>query len=98
MPGPQRVSDRSFTVDLRHHIFPWAHDMPVMGRMQGTNDVFLPVFSNRDLLVETMIQMQVKFDAVKQIDDPNEFIALDQVEACVTFMRKLKDWATIKTP
>jgi hypothetical protein len=75
MPGPQRVSDKPFTVDLRHHLFPWLHNMPVLGRMQGTEDVFLPVFSSRDLLIETMIHMRIDFDGVKQIDDPGEFMA-----------------------
>ena len=36
--------------------------------------------------------------SIEQAHQPNEFIALDQVEACITFMRKLKDWATEKTP
>jgi acetylornithine deacetylase len=36
--------------------------------------------------------------SIAQAHQPNEFIALDQVEACITFMRKLKDWATVKTP
>jgi acetylornithine deacetylase len=36
--------------------------------------------------------------SIAQAHQPNEFIDLDQVEACVTFLRRLKDWATLKTP
>ncbi len=36
--------------------------------------------------------------SIAQAHQPDEFIALDQVEACVGFMRKLKDWATVKNP
>src|SRR5262249_32802150 len=32
--------------------------------------------------------------SIEQAHQPNEFIALDQIEACVGFMRRLKDWAT----
>jgi len=32
--------------------------------------------------------------SIEQGHQPNEFIALDQVDACIAFMRKLKDWAT----
>jgi acetylornithine deacetylase len=31
--------------------------------------------------------------SIEQAHQPNEFIALDQVEACIAFLRKLKDWA-----
>ena len=34
--------------------------------------------------------------SIDQAHQPNEFIALDQVEACISFMRKLKDWATAR--
>jgi acetylornithine deacetylase len=33
--------------------------------------------------------------SIEQAHQPNEFIALDQVEACLTFLRKLKNWATV---
>jgi acetylornithine deacetylase len=36
--------------------------------------------------------------SIDQAHQPNEFIALEQVEACVAFMRKLKDWATMQAP
>jgi len=36
--------------------------------------------------------------SIEQAHQPNEFIALDQVEACVNFIRKVKDWATVGTP
>ena len=32
--------------------------------------------------------------SIEQAHQPNEFIALDQIEACISFMRKLKDWAS----
>jgi acetylornithine deacetylase len=32
--------------------------------------------------------------SIEQGHQPNEFIALEQVDACIAFMRKLKDWAT----
>jgi acetylornithine deacetylase len=32
--------------------------------------------------------------SIDQAHQPNEFIALDQIEACVAFLRRLKDWAT----
>jgi acetylornithine deacetylase len=34
--------------------------------------------------------------SIEQGHQPNEFIALDQVDACIAFMRKLKDWATVR--
>jgi len=34
--------------------------------------------------------------SIAQAHQPNEFIDLEQIEACITFMRKLKDWATIR--
>jgi len=36
--------------------------------------------------------------SIEQAHQPNEFIALDQIDACIGFMRKLKDWATVRTP
>lgn len=36
--------------------------------------------------------------SIAQAHQPNEFIALDQIESCITFMRKLKDWATMRAP
>jgi acetylornithine deacetylase len=33
--------------------------------------------------------------SIDQAHQPNEFIALDQIEACIDFLRKLKDWATM---
>jgi acetylornithine deacetylase len=35
--------------------------------------------------------------SIDQAHKPNEFIDLDQIEACIAFLRKLTDWATIKT-
>lgn len=35
--------------------------------------------------------------SIDQAHKPNEFIDLDQIEACVAFLRKLTDWATVKT-
>jgi acetylornithine deacetylase len=35
--------------------------------------------------------------SIDQAHKPNEFIGLDQIEACIAFLRKLKDWATIRT-
>jgi acetylornithine deacetylase len=35
--------------------------------------------------------------SIDQAHQPNEFIALDQIDACIAFLRKLKDWASIKT-
>ncbi len=32
--------------------------------------------------------------SIDQAHQPNEFIALEQVEACLAFLRKLKDWAS----
>jgi len=32
--------------------------------------------------------------SIEQGHQPNEFIALEQVDACIAFMRKLKDWAS----
>lgn len=31
--------------------------------------------------------------SIEQAHQPNEYIALDQIDACVAFLRKLKDWA-----
>jgi len=36
--------------------------------------------------------------SIAQAHQPNEFIDLDQIEACIAFMHKLKEWATIQTP
>jgi acetylornithine deacetylase len=33
--------------------------------------------------------------SIAQAHQPNEFIALDQIEACIAFLRKLKDWASL---
>jgi acetylornithine deacetylase len=35
--------------------------------------------------------------SIDQAHQPNEFIALEQIDACIVFLRRLKDWATIKT-
>jgi acetylornithine deacetylase len=35
--------------------------------------------------------------SIDQAHKPNEFIGLDQIEACLAFLRKLKDWATIRS-
>lgn len=32
--------------------------------------------------------------SIEQAHQPNEYIALDQIDACVAFLRKLKDWAS----
>jgi acetylornithine deacetylase len=32
--------------------------------------------------------------SIDQAHQPNEFIAVDQIEACIAFLRKLKDWAS----
>ncbi|HUL07457.1 MAG TPA: acetylornithine deacetylase [Candidatus Acidoferrum sp.] len=34
--------------------------------------------------------------SIAQAHQPNEFIDLEQIEACIAFMRKLKDWATVR--
>lgn len=35
--------------------------------------------------------------SIEQAHQPNEFIALEQIDACVAFLRKLKEWATVKS-
>lgn len=35
--------------------------------------------------------------SIDQAHQPNEFVALDQIDACIAFLRKLKDWAAAPT-
>ena len=72
-PRLRRISDPK-TVDIRHHVFPWQDGQPVLARMQGTRDLFLLLFSSMQLLNETMTEMDIPFEAIKQVDDPLGFI------------------------
>ena len=72
MKGPQRISEHS--VDISHHVFPWHRGQPVLARMQGTNDLFLLLFSTTERLREALHQMDIPYEAVKQVDDPVEFL------------------------
>ena len=73
MIEPRRVGS-SHMQDISDHIFPWHDGHPVLARLEGTNDLFLPLFSTNELLDDAMRLMGVTFESTKQIDDPVQFL------------------------
>jgi hypothetical protein len=70
------VSDQ---VVLKGMLFPWlqrgiTHGSPLILVMPGSEDLYLPCFSDGDKLIEAMRLADIHYDSVKYIQNETEFI------------------------
>jgi len=59
---------------LLDYVMPFLDGQPAYVMMDGTSDLFLPVFSSLDRLQETTDTCGIKYDDVKQITNQDEFL------------------------
>lgn len=73
---PRRVGDKLVEISLTGCLIPsLANRQPVLLRMHGSNDLFLPVFSTHEKLVAGMALANTPYDRIQEIQDGAEFLA-----------------------
>lgn len=57
-------------------LFPWADDIPVYVGMPGTDDLFLPLFSEREQLARMMLHIGIQPHeyTIKVVEDQQQFV------------------------
>lgn len=76
VPPPTRISDKEIDVNITGYALPAYHnDQPVLIALQGTSDLFVPVFSTIEKLQAFMSELAVKihYDKIKQVMNGREF-------------------------
>jgi hypothetical protein len=65
-------------INLTGYLFPWQEDAtwaaPVLMKLDGTNDFFLPLFSTLEKLHHMATLTAFDTSAIKRIDDGDEFL------------------------
>jgi hypothetical protein len=72
--APWRVNDKVHTLSIIDHKVPWRDGQPVFMCLDGTNDWFLPLFSDIDRLETMAAAINLPYDGVKNIDSQSEFL------------------------
>jgi hypothetical protein len=88
---PKPVTGKLVSLDLSGYLFPaYANRQPVLLRIDGAEgDLFLPVFSSPQKLVEGMELAKTAYDRIQQIMDGREF--LDSLEENAVKLRVIVD-------
>lgn len=88
---PAPVTGKLNTLNITGYLFPaHANRQPVLLHLEGAgNDLFLPVFSRPELLVEGMALAATSYDRILQIMDGREF--LDSLEENTRKLRVVVD-------
>ncbi len=69
MATPPRI------VDISGYVFPWQDDIgPALLTLDGSDDMYLPIFSTIDKLRVAATLFNIPVDRVKHIDSGNEFL------------------------
>lgn len=78
---PRRVNNRVDAVDLTGALFPWldatelCEGTPLLLELQGTNTLYLPMFTTVEKLRAELGRTNTKYDRIKQVQDGAEFLA-----------------------
>lgn len=71
--GPRQISDRAQSVDVTGYFMPFETPLrPVLVGMPDTDDLFVLVFSSRDLLVASMASLGIEYAGVSIVSDGGE--------------------------
>lgn len=72
---PRPVKDATIHErDLTGYLFAWNGAAPLLIALNGTDDLFLPIFQDLPSLVELADSMGLSVTEIKQIDRPKEFL------------------------
>lgn len=74
-PPPWQTSEAiRQQLDIKNYVFAWNNGGPVWVSLNGTDDIFLPVFSTVEMLHAMFDDMDITID-IKKIDDQYGFLA-----------------------
>lgn len=71
-PRPVGTPPREITLTGKY--LGWANGMPWLMRVVGSEDYFVPLFSDSDVLRSMVAQVEDSIDTVKKVDDGLEFL------------------------
>lgn len=75
LPPPKRISDVAHEMTLTGYLSLFYSDQqPVLLNMDGTDDLFLAVFSTKVKLDQYLRDYPTAYDKIIQIDDGDEFL------------------------
>jgi hypothetical protein len=75
-PPPRPVANApQRDINLTGYFFPWQDDAPVLMKLDGTGDFFLPLFSTVEKLREMVSVTAIEMDGIKRIDNGPEFLS-----------------------
>ena len=74
IPPPRRIGTPPHDIDINGYFMPCLDRQPILMSLDGTTDIFIPVFSSENKLRELMRISQSAFEGIVRITDPREFI------------------------
>lgn len=73
--APRRISNRELSIDVTGYLMPANDDRsPILVGMAGTDDLFILLFSNRELLVRLTADFGIDFERVQIVTDGRDFL------------------------